>query len=181
MTEELLIEGCKKGDRASQKFLYDKYKDRFFGICIRYVKIRDAAEDVLMESFLSIFSNIDKFKGTGSFEGWMRKIVINNSINAYRKYIIERNVLSIDEQNYFDIEDKIVDTEDSETLLKMLNTLTLVNKIVFNLHEIDGYKHKDIAKLLDISITASKSRLINAKTDLRKIYDEYVLKRAESI
>lgn len=166
MTEQELIKGCKTRDRRAQKELYDQYAPILLGICRRYVKQIEDAEDVLLESFYKIFSNIDQFEGKGSFEGWMKRISVNESLMFLRR---KHNFnLSID-GGYFDIAEDQAGIEEQlyeQDILDILDTLPTGYRTIFNLYVIDGLKHREIADELGISINTSKSQLIQAKRKL---------------
>ena len=169
-SEANIIDRCKRQDRAAQKALYDKYAPLFFSICLRYVKDRTRAEDLMVESFFRIFSKIDQFKGEGSFEGWMKRIVINESLMHLRK---QNNLsLHVDIEKAYEVKEDptvIADINYNE-ILDLLNELPNGYRTVFNLYVIEGYKHREIAEQLGISINTSKSQLILAKKRLRELY-----------
>lgn len=169
MTEQELIRGCKAKDRNIQKKLYEQYAPILLGICRRYVKQLEDAEDVLLESFYKIFSNIDQYEGKGSFEGWMKRISVNESLMFLRRkhnfnLSIENNHLEIAE-NSVNIEDQLFEQD----ILDTLDTLPTGYRTIFNLYVIDGLKHREIAKELGISINTSKSQLIQAKRKLASL------------
>ena len=164
-----IIDLCKKEDPKAQKKLYDIYSPLLFSICLRYTKLYEDAEDVLIESFYKIFTKIHTFKGQGSFEGWMKKITVNEALMSLRK----KNVLnlsvelsSIAEPSQ---EDGIISMLQYEELLTYLDRLPTGYRTVFNLYVIEGYKHREIAENLGISINTSKSQLILAKKKLRDL------------
>ena len=151
-SEANIITRCKQQDRAAQKALYDKYAPLFFSICLRYVKNQTSAEDLMVESFYKIFSKIDQYKGAGSFEGWMKRIVINESLMYLRK----QNNLSmhVDIEKAYQIKEEptaITDINYDE-ILELLNQLPNGYRTIFNLYVIEGYKHREIAEQLGISI-----------------------------
>lgn len=168
-SEEEIVEGCKKGSKKAQKLLYDLYSRKYYGICLRYFRNSNEAEDALQEGFIRIFNSIDKFRFEGSFEGWMRKIIVNTSINFYKA-----NLKHCYNADYEDLEEIIEDENtsyDGLTVDLMLNTIKELPdgyRLVFNLFEIEGYSHKEIAEMLEISINTSKSQLMKAKKILQK-------------
>lgn len=169
--EDHFIEGCKKRDRKSFEMLYNKYAPTLLGVCYRYSKSRAEAEDVLHEGFIKIYKNIHKFEGKGSFEGWLKRIMVNTSINNYKASI----------KHYFheDIDDKVIANEeaeepiilgdgiDKEKLLGLIKDLPNGYQLVFNMYVLDGMSHKDIAKELNISTNTSKTQLFKARRTLR--------------
>jgi RNA polymerase sigma-70 factor (ECF subfamily) len=168
-TEQLLIKGCIAGDRAFQSKLYDLYAPKMLGLCMRYAKNKEEAEDILLEGFLRVFTYIKNFKGSGSFEGWIRKIMVNCSLFRYRSKLHLHAVLNLDAVSY-DVacESDIASNLDAKELLALIQSLPPGYRIVFNLYVFEGYKHREIAKLLCISEGTSKSNLADARAFLQK-------------
>lgn len=168
MTETALIQGCKSRDRAAQKELYQRYAPRFFGICIRYVGDKMQAEDLMVTALYKIFNHIDGYESRGSFEGWMKRIVVNECLMHLRKAKKFADTVEVREDDaYTEIEtDAMLEMQD---LKDMVNALPVGYRTVFNLYVIEGYKHREIAEMLDISINTSKSQLILAKKKLREM------------
>ena len=168
MTEKDLIAACKKKDRKAQKLLYDRYSPLFFSICRRYVKRKEDAEDVLEGAFFKILTNIHQFQEKGSFEGWMKRVVINESLMFLRKshnFYLTVELDQTDKPTKMNVEDEMI----AEELLQILNFLPTGYRTVFNLYVLEGYKHREIAELLGISINTSKSQLILAKKKLQHL------------
>ena len=169
MTEQELIQSCKAQKRNAQKVLYDRYSPVLLGICRRYVRQPEDAEDVLLEVFYKILTNIQQFKGKGSFEGWMKRIAVNESLMFLRKkknYSISLDVYPLDlKDKAHSIEEKLIE----EDILKLLDKLPTGYRTIFNLYVIEGFKHREIAEQLGISINTSKSQLILAKKRLSEI------------
>jgi len=168
LTEAELIKGCRRGDRLAQKVLYERFAPKMFGVCKRYVRSREDAEDVLIEGFFKVYDNIDKFRGQGSFEGWIRRIVVNQSLMFLRKrhnFQLTVEVSNIEVQTGISIEDELA----AEDILNLLNKLPVGYRTVFNLYVVEGYKHREIAEIMGISINTSKSQLILAKKRLRAL------------
>lgn len=163
-----IIQACKRGDRKSQKQLYDHYAPLFMSICLRYLKNREDAEDVLVHSFYKIFANIQKYSGKGSFEGWMKKLLVNECLMFLRK---RHNFnLSIDSAHYIAADEiSAQDKLQYEDLIICLDLLPPGYRTVFNLYVIEGFKHREIAEQLGISINTSKSQLILAKQRMKSI------------
>ena len=169
-TDIQIIERCKNNDRKAQQALYDKYAALFFGICLRYISDRAEAEDVLVESFYKIFSKVSQYKGEGSFEGWMRRVVVNESLMSIRK---RKNLnLHVDIEKAYTIKSDATALTDIgyQEILDLIAELPTGYRTIFNLYVIEGYKHREIAEQLDISINTSKSQLILAKKRLRELY-----------
>ncbi len=168
MNEADIIRGCKSQDRTAQKRLYEYYAPILLGICRRYVRNLTDAEDVLLEALYKIMSNINQYQGKGSFEGWMKRIAVNESLMFLRK---KHNFnISIDHIQVAAVEENGVEEELFEAdLLKILDQLPTGYKTVFNLYVIEGYKHREIAEKLGISINTSKSQLIQAKKKMASL------------
>ena len=166
MSEAEIIKGCKARQRLAQKKLYDTYAPILLGICRRYVKDITDAEDVLLEAMYKIMANIQTFHGKGSFEGWMKRITINEALMFLRR---KHNFnLSIDASHIAIADDDQSVEEDlfEADILAVMDQLPKGYKTVFNLYVIEGYKHREIAEKLGISINTSKSQLIQAKRKL---------------
>ncbi|MEQ8358625.1 MAG: sigma-70 family RNA polymerase sigma factor [Cytophagales bacterium] len=166
-SEEDVIEGCKAGEREAQHKLYATYASTFFGICRRYMKDERDAEEVLTNGFMKIFDNISKYKREGSFEGWMKRILINEALMYIRKnrqMFLEVDIDTTQIDKNFSWHQIDMETED---LLKLIQSLPVGYRTVFNLYAIEGYSHKEIAKQLSISENTSKSQLSRARTLLQ--------------
>lgn len=167
--EDELIRGCVRRERNAQKRLYDMFSSKMYALCCRYVKDSMEAEDVLVTAFTKIFDRIDQFKGEGSFEGWIRRVIVNESLTYLRRnrsMYIETELEAADrEPDYQHISDHL----EAEDLLNMIQELPAGYRIVFNLYAIDGYSHKEIADQLNISENTSKSQLSRARVFLQKI------------
>ena len=167
MEESVLIQLCLKQDYTAQEFLYKKYAPRFLALILRYIPRRDDAEDVLVESIFKIFTKLDTFKKEGSFEGWMKRLVVNDCLMFLRKNkMITVGIDTLNEAKV-DMDDSFME-KDVEALKRVIDALPSGYKIIFNLYVVEGYKHKEIAQLLGISVNTSKSQLIHAKRSIRK-------------
>jgi RNA polymerase sigma factor (sigma-70 family) len=169
MIEAELIASLRNQDRKAQKILYERYSPLLFSVCRRYLRTREDAEEALTTGFFKIFSQIDSFGGLGSFEGWMRRVIVNEALILLRKrqtLVFPGEVMFVTEQaDGFNIEADISARE----ILEMLNLLPPGYRTIFNLYVLEGYKHQEIADMLGISINTSKSQLILAKEKLRNI------------
>lgn len=169
MSLEALIRRCKKNDLKAQESLYIKYKDILFFLSLKYCNNTQEAEDNLQDAFMIIFKTIKKYNGKGSFEGWMKRIVINKAIDRYKKTIyhaqINEDITAIEKP---DSEEVVAQDYSLEMLLKIVQELPDKYRMVFSLYELDGYAHKEIATLLDISVGTSKSNLHRAKSILKE-------------
>ncbi len=171
MEEQYIIQACKQNDRRAQRQLYERFAPKMFGVCRRYIRNETDVEDVLLKGFFKVFSNIQQFQGQGSFEGWVRRIMVNESLMFLRKKknlstlsVVELNE-QIDKPTEMNPESKIREGE----ILKLLDHLPVGYRTVFNLYAIEGYGHKEIAELLNVSINTSKSQLLKARRMLQKM------------
>ncbi len=163
LTEEELLEGCRKGKASAQRGLYDRLAPKMLGVCLRYIKDREEAEHVMIGGIVKVFDKLDQFKSEGSFEGWVRRIVVNDCLMYIRKnrnMSLETDINSvIDSPNLSTIEDSL----DQGDLLKLIGELPIGYRTVFNLYAIEGYSHAEIAKQLNVSENTSKSQLSRAR------------------
>lgn len=164
--QSLLIQKCTQGDRRAQTDLYNQYAPTMMSICRRYTKNTEEAEEVLINGFVKIFKNISSYTGKGNFEGWMKRIIVNEALNYQKQFKSKWDRVSLLER---DTKTNSSTSDEAEDLLKMLQSLPTGYQTVFNLYAIEGYKHKEIAKMLNISENTSKSQLRKAKAMLQKI------------
>ncbi len=163
-----LIEGCRRRDASAQKSLYERFAGKLYALCCRYIKEKMEAEDVLIIAFTKILDRIDQYKGEGSFEGWMKRVVVNESLTYLRRnknMYLEMDIEAADREPDFE---KLESHMQAEDLMKMIECLPSGYRIVFNLYAIDGYSHKEIAEQLGISENTSKSQLSRARLALQK-------------
>lgn len=174
LSDRQIIKGCARHDRKAQKLLYERYSGFLLGICLRYASDKAEAEDILQDSFLKIFFNINDFSGTGSFTGWLRKVAVNTAITHYHKNLKYR--YNVDIEDFVSSETGISSFEEdyftSDELFNVLNNLSAGYRMVFNLYAIEGYKHKEIAKMLKIDTNTSKSQYSRAKAVIREKLEE---------
>jgi RNA polymerase sigma-70 factor (ECF subfamily) len=163
---EQLIQKCKNNDTKAQGELYKLYSSKLFAICLKYSRDRAEAEDNLQDSFLTIFKKIDQYNNKGSLEGWLKRVTVNTTLQRYRK---NKGVFDIVNEDY--IEDVTIDVDnddvDIDFLLRCIQELPDRYRLVFNLYALDGYSHKEIAEMLDISAGTSKSNLARARMILK--------------
>ncbi len=166
--EKEIIGRCIMGDRKAQTLLYKKHSPKMFGICMRYAKNNTDAEDILQEGFIKVFRYLNDYRGDGSFEGWMRRIMITTSLNFYKKKNLLKNDIDLDR-----LKINLSSSPEAISNMTMDELLTLIQKLptgyrtVFNLNTIEGYTHQEISELLNISINTSKSQLSRAKSSLK--------------
>jgi len=158
-----------KGDQDSCDIIYRHFAPKMFGICLRFAKNRMDAEEILQEGFIKIFTKLSEFRNEGSFEGWIRRTIINTAINYYKKNL--RHLMDTDVTDCEIADRSLLDIYCSlsmKELLNMVQKLPTGYRTVFNLNVIEGYTHKEIGEMLNISDNTSKSQLNRAKAILRK-------------
>jgi RNA polymerase sigma factor (sigma-70 family) len=163
-----LIEGCLRQSRQAQQSLYQRYAGKMLALCCRYVKGRMEAEDVLVMSFTKIFERISQYKGEGSFEGWIRRVVVNESLTYLRKHKNMYLETAIEEALFEADYQKLENELEADDLMKLIAGLPVGYRTVFNMYAIDGYNHQEIAEHLGISENTSKSQLSRARALLQK-------------
>lgn len=166
--EDELIEGCKKNHSKSQRDLYERFSGKMYSLCLRYIKEETEAEDVLVAGFMKIFNKIEQYQREGSFEGWIRKIMVNESLQYIRQNKNMYLQVDIENAQYSFNTDAIESQLAAEDLLKMVGRLPMGYRTIFNLYAIEGYSHQEIADMLDISVNTSKSQLSRARALLQK-------------
>ncbi len=167
ITLESLIAQCRKQDNKAQHALFDRLSPKMMGVCRRYINDVSEAETVLVTGFLKVFNKINQFSGTGNFEGWVRRIMVNESLLYLRKNKSMYLDVDIEEAN---IEPNYGQAEylfEERELLEMINNLPVGYRTVFNLYAIEGYSHKEISEQMGINVNTSKSQLSRARTILK--------------
>ncbi len=163
-----LISDCLKNSRNAQYKLYEEYSQKIYGVCLRYAKNRTDAEDILQEGFIKVFKYLKDYSGKGSFEGWIRRIMITTALNYYKKKnLINKNVDPESPYITLPATNEAVSMMTHDELLVMIRDLPNGYQTVFNLNTIEGYSHKEISKIMNISVNTSKSQLSRAKNSLR--------------
>ena len=167
VSEQTLIDLCKKGDRKAQRAIYDKLAPRMFPLCLRYVCDRNLAEDLLQDGFVTLFSKIGSYKGNGSFDGWARKIFVTTALMYLRRNDAIRQSDDIEYARHLSSEssDQLQDIGYKE-LMKLIASLPTGFRTVFNLNVIEGYSHKEIGDMLGISEVTSRTQLSRARVIL---------------
>jgi RNA polymerase sigma factor (sigma-70 family) len=168
MNIESFLEGCRLNDRKAQEMLYRSLSSKMMGVCLRYASSQFEAEEILQIGFIKVFKNINQFAEKGSFEGWIRRIMINTAIEQSRKRIIFQDIDEIEENTVLNSQWFEIDSLEVRDLLKMVQELALGYRLVFNMYVIEGFSHKEIALALDISESASKSQLFRARVRLQE-------------
>ena len=163
-----LIKACSNGDSKAFRKIYEIHSGTMYSICLRYMNNEDEAKDALQEGFIKVFKNISKFKFTGSFEGWMKRIFVNSSIELIRKRKMHLDVSELN-SNELPLTAKIeTGSMDAEKMMTLVQQLPEGYRTVFNMFIVDGYSHKEISDYLDISQSTSKTQLFKARKQLRE-------------
>lgn len=164
--DKLLVEGCLKNDRNSQKKLYEKYAPSMLGVCMRYVNCKDEAEDIMVEGFMKVFLNLEFYKGESSLAYWIKKVMVNNAISYYRKNSKHYKTLSIDDMEYKEVEDASGNIETNisqKELLQIIQEMPEYMRMVLNLRAFEGYTYDQIAEILEINEVTCRTRFCKAK------------------
>lgn len=178
MDDSALINECVKGNAKAQKMLFDKFAPKMMTVCLRYATDSMEAEDILQDGFVKTFNKLVDFKKEGSLEGWIRRIIVNTALDAIRKNKKYAQDANIDDVGYkisnFETASDDIQAED---LLKLVNSMPEGYKIVFNLFAIEGYSHKEISELMNISENTSKSQYSRARSYLRTRLEKLEIER----
>jgi RNA polymerase sigma factor (sigma-70 family) len=166
LNENELIEGCRKGNRASQKALYDRFCKKMMVVCLRYSKATQEAEDILQEGFVKVFQGLEGFRQDAKLETWMTRIMVNTALNHHRKKLYLFPMVDVETIDIPQSEVSLSGLHFTQ-LLEMVQALPQGCQIVFNLFAMEGYSHKEIAQMLEISEGTSKSQYARAKSLLQ--------------
>lgn len=169
ITETDIIKGSIEGDARMQEALYRQFSPKMYAVCLRYAGQPEDAQDILQEGFIKVFRNLERFRGDGSFEGWMRRIFVNTAIEHYRKAVNLYPVTEQQEENTTDRGWNAFDGLTAKDLTKLIQGLSPGYRTVFNLYVVEGYTHKEIGDMLGISEGTSKSQLARAKNILQSL------------
>lgn len=170
MDEKKLVERCLSNDRVAQKELYDKYSPLLMGLCVRYANSNEEAEDILIEGFTKIFSNLQEFRFESSLLTWMKRIMLNSAISHFRMHHKHHNQLSLEDVETSDWEvgnelpsDKLMEND----LLSLIQRMPETYRVIFNLFVVEGHSHKEIGEMLEIQESTSRSQLTRARNWLK--------------
>jgi RNA polymerase sigma-70 factor (ECF subfamily) len=170
---KLIIEGCRRGNRKSQQVLFEHYFGFAMNICLRYAKNREEAEEILNNGFLKVFRFIDKYESAYPFTSWLHRIIVNASIDYHRANRKYPKILELSAANQVADEPMpLPELSENEDVLPILQQLSPVYRMVFNLYVMEGYRHDEIAELLDISAASSRSNLFRAKRNLKILLEQ---------
>lgn len=178
--EKELVKECCAGDAKAQYGLYQRYSRKMFGVCLGYAKDYDTAKDLLQEGFIKVFQNLNKYDGTGSLEGWIRRTIVNNNIDYFRKearrgsyFTLEEEHMNFDESDVPSIKNEALRAIEVEEFLRMTRLLPEGYRLILNLHVVEGLTHAEIAARLEIKEGTSKSQFSKAKKFLYRHLTEY--------
>lgn len=165
-----IIKGCLAGNRRDQELLYRRHAGKLYSVCLQYSGNNEEARDILQEGFIKIFENLDSYKYEGSFEGWMRRITVNTALEKFRS---RNNLYRVDDIEQVPEPDAEPDNQDyagleAADLLEIIRELPPKYRMVFNLYAIEGYSHKEISEMINISEGTSKSNLSRARVILQR-------------
>jgi len=167
--EEEVVKGCIRQDRIYQKLLYERYYGSMMAVCMRYASDREEARDILHEGFMKVYKNITRFKQGTNLGAWIRRIMINTSIDHYRKNAKKPNFVEINHAVHEAANYDVVSELGREEILKLVQKLSPAYRTVFNLYVIEGYSHKEVGEALGISEGTSKSNLAKARAKLQRM------------
>jgi RNA polymerase sigma factor (sigma-70 family) len=167
-TLEILIEGCRKGDRGSQEKLYRQFSAAMYGLCLQYASSEEDAQDILQDGFVKVFKKIEQVRDDKAFPGWIRRLMINTALERYRSQVVMHRLDEEPGAVMEQITQETLDDTDAEALVMMIQELPPRYRMVFNLYAIEGYNHKEIAEKLGISDGTSKSNLSRARAILQE-------------
>jgi RNA polymerase sigma-70 factor (ECF subfamily) len=169
-SEEKLIRSCQKGEASAQREIYNRFSRKMLAVCMRYINQHMEAEDVMINGFMRVFDKIEQFKYEGSFEGWLRRIMVNEALGYIRKnksLFMQVDIEDVHQQpGLYHIDSDGLEAED---LLNLVQQLPTGYRTVFNLYAIEGYSHKEIAETLGISENTSKSQLSRSRALLQQL------------
>jgi|SRR5690554_4331749 len=168
MNMERLLEACKKNDRKAQEQLYRLLASKMLHLCLRYASSTFDAEEMLQAGFIKVFSHIHQFSGAGSFEGWVRRIMVNTAIEYCRKDFRMERIDQLSDQEYLNSGFVEINHLEARDLLDMVQELAPGYRIIFNMYAIEGFSHREIAETLNISESSSKSQLSRARVRLQE-------------
>jgi RNA polymerase sigma factor (sigma-70 family) len=166
-TIDQLITRCKAGERQAQALLYKQFAAKMLGVCMRYATDKMEAEDMLQNGFVKLFNKLNDYRGEGSFEGWVRRIMVHSAIEYYRKHHKMFQMVDVADMDEPSVNPAVIANMGAKDLLALIQQLSPGYKMVFSLYAIEGYSHKEIGEMMGITEGASKSQLSRARTILK--------------
>jgi RNA polymerase sigma-70 factor (ECF subfamily) len=174
LSDEKLIEACKKGEPEAQEELYRRFSPMLFGVCLRYARDRMEAQDYLQEGFIAIYRDLYQFRPKGALGAWLRKVMVNACLQQIRKRKPFQDMSLEDFSGKLESDAEVYGQLEAKELIRLLQKLPEGYRAVFNLYVIEGYSHQEIAERLGISLSTSKSQLSRAKTTLRRMLEQVI-------
>jgi len=170
MTEQAILAGCLKNDPVAQRELYSRYSPKMLSVCYRFAQSREDAEDMLQEGFIKVFTQIQTFQNKGAFEGWIRRIIVHTCINFLKKYKKFSENIDLAYAGFLQVKEETMPSiMQAKQVVECIRLLPIGYKTVLNLYAIEGYNHKEIAEMLDIEESTSRSQYTRAKAMLEGI------------
>lgn len=163
MEERDLIQACIQEDKVAQRHLYDLYAPKMYFVCLRYARHAQEAQDILQDGFIKVFDHLQSFKHQGSFEGWIRRIIVNTSLNHCRKNSFKQEQIGLETFHEKSVNADAISKMSEQELLQLIQALPDGYRMVFNLYVIEGYSHKEIGEMLEISESTSRSQLAKSR------------------
>ncbi len=175
-TEKELIKACLLGDRLAQRDIFNMYSGKMMAVCLRYSRHRLEAEDILQDSFVKVFTHLSEFEYSGSFEGWVRRIIINTAIKNNQKKSVSHEEIGLEHAREDSVGPEVFSSLSEEELIKLISSLPDGYRMVFNLYAVEGFSHKEISELLNIEESTSRSQLVKARRVLQeKVQELYTI------
>ena len=170
MTEQAIIAGCLQNDAAAQRELYNQYGPKMLSVCYRFSPSREDAEDMLQEAFIKVFTHIHTFQNKGSFEGWIRRIIVHTCINFLKKHKKFNEAIELTEADFLQVkEETIPSILQAKQVVECIRLLPVGYRTVLNLYAIEGYSHREIGEMLEIGESTSRSQYTRSKALLESI------------
>lgn len=177
MDEKQLITACIDENKVAQRKLYELFAPKMYFVCLRYARHELEAQDMLQDGFIKVFDNITQFKFNGSFEGWIRRIMVNTSLNYCRKSSFKQELIGIEDYQDTVVSSKAISKMSEQELLALIQKLPDGYRVVFNLYVIEGYSHKEIGELLNITESTSRSQLAKSRKWMQKLLTEHKISK----
>ncbi|WP_438944957.1 RNA polymerase sigma factor [Sediminibacterium sp.] len=170
MTEQSILAGCLNNDPSSQRELYNRYSPKMLSVCYRFANSREDAEDMLQEGFIKVFTQMHTFQNKGAFEGWIRRIIVHTCINFLKKNKKFSNSIDLEQADYLEVkEETMPSVMQARQIIECIRLLPIGYRTVLNLYAMEGYSHREIADMLDIEESTSRSQYTRAKSMLEAI------------
>lgn len=163
VTEEELIQGCLREDPQCQQEIFRRYAGKMLVVCMRYARHHLEAEDILQDAFIKVYNRLGQFQGKGSFEGWIRRIVVNTALKNYDRKSFTHEKMGLEDREDVGADPHVIGQLHAEELMKLIHQLPDGYRVVFNLYAIEGYSHAEIADMLGIQESTSRSQLVKAR------------------